>query len=306
MKKTIRVLSLVMVLVMVLGMGMAMADAPGNQTGGAFQLLSTYPKDGAVETSMENMGVKLYFNKEMTTEKLGESNKDNFTLVDPDGNKLPLRVLYAPKEEGVVLVLLDTAKIPEGVKIQANAEYTLNISADVVDDNGDVLGTPAKITFTTQNQTRNNLVNTILMFVMMGGMIVFTMKGSLGKNKDDDDKKKKDNGPVNPYKEAKRTGKSVEEIVAKDMAKKDKAALREQKEAEKEAKMLAEYGYIEEDYLNEDYVEEGHYRVGRPRTVASAGSTYITGNKAKYEAMLERKAKEEKWAREAKKKGKKK
>jgi len=306
MKKFGRVLSLVMVLTLVLSislLGTAMADTEVDTTGTqTFALNGSYPEDGATETSVENMGVKLYFNKPMTSEVIGEANAKNFELVDPDGNKLPLKVLYAPKEDGVVLVLLDTENMPEDIEIQSPGEYTLKVLSTVVDDDGDTLGKDISISFTTQNQKRNGLINTLLMFVMMGGMMVFTMKGQKKNSEKEKEQKSKGGSPVNPYKEAKKTGKSVEEIVQKDQQKKDKQAAKEAKEAEKEAKLYEEYGLNE--YAAEEYIEEGHYKVGKPRTVASAGSTYISGRKAKYEAMMERKAKEEKWAQEAKKKGK--
>ena len=84
---------------------------------------------------------------------------------------------------------------------------------------------------------------------------------------------------VNPYKEAKKTGKSVEEIVEKD-----------QKRKEKLAKKAEEDDDDDDDDDDEDYLEEGHYRVKTKRTVASGGSSYITGRKAEAEARAEREA----------------
>ena len=83
---------------------------------------------------------------------------------------------------------------------------------------------------------------------------------------------------VNPYKEAKRTGKSVEEIVEQDQKNKAKQAEKAARKAAREA----------EDY--DDYPEEGVYRVKGPRPIASAGGRYITGRKALAEA---KKAEEE-------------
>ena len=100
---------------------------------------------------------------------------------------------------------------------------------------------------------------------------------------------------MNPYKEAKRTGKSVEEIIEKENKKKEKAAQKAARAAEEEDD--------DEDY--EPYIPEGHYRVKTLRTVASGGSTYITGRKA---AAEEKAAREARYAANAKKgkKGKKK
>jgi len=306
MKKFGRILSLMVILVLVLTscfMVSAFADTE-TESQGTFKLEKSYPEDGAEGTAVENVGVKLYFNKAMTSEKLGEVNADKFQLVDPDNVKLPIKVLYAPKEDGVVLVLLDSENMPEGVKIQSPGTYRLIISKDVVDDAGDTLGYDKTISFTTQNQKRNGLVNTLLMVFMMGGMMIFTIKGQKKQDKEDEKKKAQQNAPVNPYKEAKKTGKSVSEIVQKDQQRKDKEKAKEDKEKAKEQALYREYGLADDDELLQNYLEENHYRVGKPRTIASAGSTYITGRKAKYEAMMERKAKEAKWAAEAKKKGK--
>ena len=57
-----------------------------------------------------------------------------------------------------------------------------------------------------------------MMVVMFGGMIVVTSKAA--KKNIEEERKKQDK--VNPYKEAKKTGKSVEEIVEKDQKRKAK------------------------------------------------------------------------------------
>ena len=83
---------------------------------------------------------------------------------------------------------------------------------------------------------------------------------------------------IKTYKEAKKTGKSVEEIVEKDQKRKEKLARK------------AEEDDDDDDDDEDDYIEEGHYRVKTRRTVASGGSSYITGRKAEAEARAEREA----------------
>ena len=298
MKRTGRVLLILALVIMTvtLTLGVTFADEAEGTVGG-FNLVDTYPKDGAKGAAIENFDVKLYFDGEFTKDVLGSKNDKCFQITDPDGNKLPLMVLYDPKHPDVMMILYDytsEAKDSEGnvIKVKGDTEYTLKISGDLQANNGDTLGKDVTITFTTINQTRNSLISMGMMFVLYAGIIFFTLRSSKKKAAEE-----KGNGyqPVNPYKEAKKTGKSVEEIIEKENKKKEKAAQKALKEAEEEE---------DEDDL-EPYVPEGHYRVKAIRTVASGGSSYITGRKA---AAEEKAAREARYAKNAKKgkKGKKK
>lgn len=273
MKRICRILCIITV-IMMLTAGLCFADG----TEGGLTLQDSYPKDGATGAAIENFDVKLYFDHEMTGETLKSVNDGCFTLIDQDGNTLPIIVLYPPKETGVVMVLFDQNKENLGsdgkqITIKGNAEYTLKISGALRDDEGNTLGQDKTIKFTTINQTRNSLVSMLLMLVLYAGIIGFSLRNAK-KNAEKDAKE----GKVNPYKEAKRTGKSVEEIVEKENKKKAKA----EKKAEEDDD--------EEDEEEEDYLEEGHYRVKTRRTVASGGSSFITGRKAEAEARAEREA----------------
>lgn len=286
MKRICRIL-LVITVIMMMTAGLCFAEG----TEGGLNLNDSYPKDGATGAAIENFDVKLYFDHEMTGETLKSVNDGCFTLIDADGNTLPTMVLYSPKESGVVMVLFDPNTENLGsdgkqITIQGNKEYTLKISGDLRDDEGNTLGEDKTIKFTTINQTRNSIVSMLLMLVLYAGIIGFSLRNA----KKQAEKQSKE-AKVNPYKEAKRTGKSVEEIVEKENKKKAKA--------EKKAEDAED---DEDDEEEEDYLEEGHYRVKSVRTVASGGSSYITGRKAEAEARKER---EERIARSmAKQKGK--
>lgn len=270
-------------------------------------LKDTYPKDGATGTSIENVSVKLYFDAELTAEKAGKMNgEDIFKLYDPDGKELPTKVLYPTKEDGVILVLLDNTVDADGdgkadVTVQSNAQYKLVVSGDMVDDNGNVLGQDQTVNFTTINQQTTMMINMGMMVVMFGGMMYFSTKAA--KKTAEEEAKKKREEKVNPYKEAKKTGKSVEEIVEKDQ--KDKA-----KRAAKEAAKAARAADDDDDDEDE-WIDINTYRVKARRPISEGGSSYITGRKALAEARKAeeeaRKAKEEQWKKNAKKgKGKKK
>lgn len=249
---------------------------------GKLVLDDSYPEDGSKGASIENLGVKLYFDGEMSEEKAGKTNKNVFQLYDSEGKKLPTRVIYNSSERGVVLVLLDM-NAKENVKVESNSEYTLKISGDLVDDNGKQLGEDKEITFTTLNQGTNTMISMGMMVLMFGGMMVATAKAA--KKNAEEERKKQDK--VNPYKEAKKTGKSVEEIVEKDQK-------RKAKEAEKAAKKALEEAE-EEEYENDNY------KVKRRHSASEAQSKYVAARRA---AAEEERAKAEKRKAAAKKKKK--
>ena len=279
MKRAGRILSLVIILVMmttVFCFAASAEDAQQADSKGGLTLLDTYPKDGSKGASIENMSVKLYFDGEFTEKKLKGVNDSTIQFIGPEGEKLPTRVLYSPKEKGVVLVIVDNDEEGKIITGEGNSQYTLKVSGSLRDDKGNTLGEDKTVTFTTLNQSANNMINMLMMFVMFGAIMVISMKGAKKEAQKQQAARKDDK--VNPYKEAKRTGKSVEEIVEQDQ--KNKA-----KQAEKAARKAAK----EADYYD-DYLEEGVYRVKGPRPIAAAGGRYITGRKALAEA---KKAEEE-------------
>ncbi|MGN1334509.1 MAG: Ig-like domain-containing protein [Anaerovoracaceae bacterium] len=276
MKRAGHILSLVIIFVMMTtAFCLAATAADEQQTGseGGLILEDTYPKDGSKGASIENMSVKLYFSSEFTEKVLKKSNDGAIQLIGPEGEELPTRVLYSTKEKGVVLVIVDNDKEGKIITGEGNSEYTLKVSGSFKDDKGNTLGQDKTIKFTTLNQKVNTMVNMLLMFVMFGGIMVISMRGA--KKEAERQQNAAKNEKVNPYKEAKRTGKSVEEIVERDQRNKAK-------QAEKAAKKAAREAEEAEDY--DDYIEEGVYRVKSPRPIAAAGGKYITGRKAAAEA----------------------
>ena len=209
MKKAGRILSLVIILVLI-----SSAFCFGAEGGaGKLVLEKSTPEDGQSGTALENLGVKLYFDSEFTKEKLGDINDKTVKLYSEDGVSFPVRVLYSPKEKGVVLVLFDTTKATKKTVVEGNKKYTLDITSQFRDDAGNTLGKDVKITFKTLNQSVNMAVNAIMMVVMMGGIMLISAKSA---KKNAEEQKRQRDEKVNPYKESKRTGKSVEEIVEKD------------------------------------------------------------------------------------------
>ena len=110
MKKAGRILSLVIILVMMataFSFAAPAEDAQQTDTKGGLTLLKTYPEDGSKGASIENMSVKLYFDSEFTESVLKKANDSAIQFIGPKGEKIPTRVLYNPKEKGVVLVIVD-------------------------------------------------------------------------------------------------------------------------------------------------------------------------------------------------------
>lgn len=266
MKRAGKILSLV-TLIVVLSTSLCFA--------GELTLKESYPKDGATGASIENLGVKLYFDSSMTAEKAGKVNADVFTLTGPDGKKLPTRVLYPEKEDGVVLVLLDTTAdldkdgTADYQTAVSNSEYKLMISGDLTDDNGNTLGQDQTITFTTINQQIAIMVNMLMMVVMFGGMMFLSTKQAKKAAQEAGTKQKEE--AFNPYKEAKRTGKSVAEVIEQH----EKEVARQERKAKRAAK-------DEEDDV--EWIDVNTYRVSRKRPISEGGGTYITGRKALAEA----------------------
>ena len=199
-----------------------MMSAAFSFAAGNLELVSSYPEDGQKNTSMENLGVKLTFSNPINSEEAKKTDKSKFSIKDEDGETVPILVLFSEKNDGLVLVLAD---VNSGFTAKNDAEYTLTIDAGLVDNEGNVMEQAKTVTFRTYNQRVNNMVNMIMMFVMFGGIMVLTMRQNNKKEEDEPQTETKE-AAFNPYKEAKRTGKSVEEVRAEQAKKEARQARR--------------------------------------------------------------------------------
>ena len=197
---------------------------------GGFDLLSSYPENGQSNTSMENLGVKLKFSAAMDSEEATAANADKFVIYDEDGKAIPIIVLFSEKEKGLVLVLADTDK---GFVAKNNSEYMLVVSGELVDNDGNTLGADKTVSFKTYNQRVNNMVNMAMMFVMFGGIMVLSLRQNNEKEDEEPKKEETKEQAFNPYREAKRTGKSVEEVKAEQAKKEAKEAKKKARKAKK-------------------------------------------------------------------------
>lgn len=262
------------------------------------EIVEEYPVDGQKGTSVENVSVKMKFSDPVSGKETQEANNGCFELLDSDGNSLPIKVYYNDEDPSQVLVLFDTANT-ENIRIQGNREYTVRISGDFRDDEGDTLGSEKVITFRTLNQKMSNYIYFGLMIVMMGGMILLSTRQARKKAMEDAESGSAERDePFNPYREAKRTGKPLDQVIAEH---EKQIGRRKAKEAKKAAGREAENDDDYDDEDNDNY--NGNYKVKGPRPIAAGGGRYITGRKAAAEA---RAAEEERLARRRSRNNKKK
>lgn len=268
-----RIGALVCLMIMVVSVlapaSFAANDDNSQKTGFAIEDSIPHNKDTGV--SVENLSVKIYFNQDVmpANDKIKKSNAKQFKLTDENGKKIPIKVYYSDKETGLLMVVSDVRNREarsNNTGIDGDMNYTLTINKNLQAADGSKLGTVETIKFKTLDQQKSTRVYMILMAVMMVGMIVFTTRAAKKANEKEDQDAGKTK-TVNPYKEAKRTGKSVEEIVAKDKQRKAKEAEAYAKKKAKEAEIMAAL---------EEEVEEisSNKRVSVPKPISVTGSDY--------------------------------
>lgn len=225
--KRVSLIAIITSIMIMAGAAFSFADA------GDLKLVSSYPENGQKNTSMENLGVKLYFSNPINSEEAKKADADKLAIYDEEGSEVPVQILFSSKNDGLVLVLADSDK---GFTAKNNSEYKLVISGDLVDNDGNTLGADETIAFRTYNQRVNNIVNMVMMFVMFGGIMVLSVKQNNDKKEEEEEPKTKDapkETAFNPYKEAKRTGKSVEEVMAEQAKKEEKLAKKKARKKKK-------------------------------------------------------------------------
>ena len=199
------------------------------------ELVNSSPEDGATGVAVDNLSVKMRFNKDVTpaSKEIRQANAKQFKMVDPEGKKIPLKVYYSEKEKGLILVAADVYDGSSKNRIKGGADYTLTVGRNFQATDGSTTGQQIAVKMTTLNQGRSTAIYMLLMVLMMAGMVFFTVRSTKNAEKKKKEEREFKEG-VNPYKEAKKSGKSVAEVVAKENKKKAKKeeAIRRQKEAE--------------------------------------------------------------------------
>jgi len=215
------------------------------------------PKDKETGMALENLGFKVYFNRDVEKKENRKANERLCKITDEKGKEVPSVVIFDPKHKNVMMVLADTQN--KKTKIKGETEYTLTIEEGFKGNDGSTMGKYTS-SFKTLNPGTSMKISMGMMALMFGGMIFFAAREKK-KEQEKDSPKKNTQKKVNPYKVAKETGKSVEEIVAKDEKRKSK-------EREKAAKERRNYEKEKEEIPN------GNMRVSKPRPISTVGLKY--------------------------------
>ncbi len=251
--------------ILILAMMMVMVMAPG-VSAASFQVDKTSPEDGASGAAIDNLGVKVFFNEDVYSKDNLSKNEKAVTLIEMDetetedgdvklseGNEIPIQVIFNPEAKSEMMALAVGEK--EKDLIKSDTAYKLVISEEFVSADGDALGEEVVVEFRTQNSNTTMITSVVMMVVMVVCMVYFTSRSA--KKEAEKAKKDKDEA-VNPYKEAKNTGKSVEEIVARENKKKAKL---EEKKKRQEAE-------------NKKELSKDNFKVSKPKPISTTGSTF--------------------------------
>ncbi|MDR0357483.1 MAG: hypothetical protein LBH63_03850, partial [Clostridiales Family XIII bacterium] len=201
-------------------------------------LIESYPQNEGKHMPVQNVGIKLFFDGNVTAEGVRNNNSKCFKLTDSAGKKIKTEAYYGTKREDYILV----TALPDDGSLQPDSEYALTISEALSSSDSRVLGESKVIRFTTVDTTGNTQVYMILMGVMVAGMIAMTMISNRRKARAEAEAVMKE-GKVNPYKLAKDKGITLQQalaIIEKDKEKRAKrlsrsaASTKEDPEVEEE------------------------------------------------------------------------
>ena len=273
MKKRLGAILCMSMLMVTLTTGLCFADG--------FAVEKTFPEEGDKTLNPVNVAVKIQFSDNVTSKDAQKANADCFSMVDSSGKAVKVKPLYNAKSYP------NEVWVQVARTLNAAESYTFTISGDLQNSDGEVLGEDYVLNFSMRDTGKDSKVNMGIMALMFVGMMVFTVWETNRKQKKEEaEKKAESNAKVNPYKEAKKTGKSVEEIVAKTEKEKAKAEKRKQAAVQKEE---------EPEILPED---DGKKHVKGARPISAVGGTLPTS------VAKQRAAKAEKAAKQTKSKSK--
>ncbi len=274
-------LILIFTVVMLSG-SFAWADGDGSAAGGvgaghdadkkALKIVSIYPEDGKSGFQPVNMPVKIEFNKDVSAKGNQPANIKAMKLTTKKGEEIPIKVIFHPEEKNKVMVLT-TKK-----ELKNNTTYVFEINDGFKASDGTHLDKKTTTTFTTRDAKKDSRGNMLMMGLMVAAIVLFSMKSAKHQVK----KAKEEQTKVNPYKVAKETGKSVEDVVREDQKKKAKKQAKKDAEEAKIAKERAKLGA--KNATGKDTLPLNHYAVKSKRPISAAGSEYKSGKKAQLEA----------------------
>ena len=98
------------------------------------------------------------------------------------------------------------------------------------------------------------MVNMAMMFIMFGGIMVLSMRQNNKKEEEETPKDAPKEAAFNPYKEAKRTGKTVDEVKAEQAKKEEKEAKKKARRKKKAEEPQEQAGSIAKDWRQRVFV----------------------------------------------------
>jgi len=254
--------------------------APASAADGTLNFIKSTPSSGDSNVPIENVGVKLFFDGNVTDYSVWAANATAFTLTDPDGNKVKYDAYpgQKPGEEGYILVIARPEPVKEGYPGQLiqSALYTLTVSGELMATGGARLGQDILITFETMDMAANSRLSMIVMVIMMVGAIVLMFLMNVRKMKAEAEAAAL--MKANPYRLAKDKSITVDE--AKTLI--EKAKERNQKQLEKTGGKAPEPEKRKSAaprLESKKKEKKKTHKVGGPRPVSEGGSRYKTGRK---------------------------
>ena len=285
MKAFARVISIACALAAALALFLA---TPAFAAEGGLRFLRSTPESGSENVPVENVGVKLFFDGNVTDMSVWGNNSKCFKLTDSSGGLINYEAYQGqkPGEEGYILVIAaPLTEEGQTTLLQDHSTYTLTISPDLRSNTGATLGEEVEISFTTMDRAANSRLSMILMVVMMGGVIVFMIVSNVRKTKAEAEAAAL--VLANPYRLAKDKKITVDE--AKELI--EKAKERNRKLLEKTGGKAPEPPEKKSAVprIETKKKKKDTHRVKGPRPISEGGGKYKTGRKAE----KERKAKAE-------------
>jgi hypothetical protein len=201
----------------------------GFSHGAGFTLVDTFPQENANNINPQNVAIKLVFSEKISDPVAIAANANSFFIVDEEGNAIEFNPLYNESKYPNEVWLQIAKTLPQ------DTSYKVTVAAGMQSSQGNVLDEAVTLNFSTRNTGNDSKGYMGLMLFMVVGMMGFTIYDTRRKIKKEAEKsRKEDDNKVNPYKEARRTGKSVEQVVARTEKEKAQAEKRNAKVARRE------------------------------------------------------------------------
>jgi hypothetical protein len=257
--------------------------APVFAAGGSLNFLKSTPASGDKNIPIENVGIKLFFDGNVTDASVWDFNSKAFTLKDADGNVVDYLAYpgQKPGEEGYILVIAKPTPPAEGQpgQLVQKTLYTLTISPDLTSLEGGRLGEEIKITFETMDVAANSKLSMVIMVLML--VAVFALMFLTNWKKMKAEAEAAALAKANPYKIAKEKSISVDD--AKVLI--EKAKEKNQKQLEKTGGKAPppEEKKSAATRLDSKKKKKNTHKVKGARPVSEGGSNYITGRKGEKE-----------------------